>query len=226
MVSQKAFFCFDADDFQRVEEIRQIQSTDSISVITPEDFQNKTAEEAASLLKETDLTVVFIGKHTFKNDRCLRLIGESFQNGNAFLAVYLNNAEDVKKSGKELLGKNPFELFYFEHVAGVTIFNTGPILIPSKLKRRFSAKDIKSKADFVAVYDYIKDNGVKNFPKWMEEERRKKTEFWTECDKIKESEWEGALKITCKGNVVGFFLYYHWLTYTEKNPTAVKSDDR
>ena len=236
----KTVFCFDADDFQRVKEIEsfwhdQIQN----QIASAEDFQNKSLEELLPLLKNTaadisevtninevtaindiDITVVFIGKRTFENEKCLSVIKESFSAGKALLAVYLNNAEDVKKSGKEILGKNPFDLFYFEYKNGETTFNEGHTLLPGKLKRRLTLKEIKAKTDFIKTYDYIKDDGEQNLAAWIEEEYKRKTDFFAECSKLKESEWNAALRITYKGNIVGFFLYYHWLMYSKKNKTA------
>ena len=216
----KTVFCFDADDFQRVKEIESFrQEYLQNQTVSADDFQDKSLEELLILLKETDITVIFIGKRTFENEKCLDVIRESFKEGKALLAVYLNNAEDVKKSGKEILGKNPFDLFYFEYKDGTTTFNAGPTLLPGKLKRRLTLKEIKAKTDFIKTYDYIKDGGEQNLPAWIEEEYKRKTDFFSECSKLKESEWDAALKITYKGNIVGFFLYYHWLTYSKKNET-------
>ncbi|MCL2550185.1 MAG: hypothetical protein FWE78_04580, partial [Methanimicrococcus sp.] len=106
----------------------------------------------------------------------------------------------------------------FEYNTGdsVTTFNSGPVLLPKGLKSRFSSKNIKAKADFIKTYDYIKDNGAENLLKWIKEERQRKEDFFAECGKIKENEWRSALKVTHKGNIAGFFLYYHWLTYSER----------
>ena len=234
-MNAKTVFCFDADDFQRVKEIEsfwngRIQN----QTISADDFQNKSLEELLPLLKSTDaaninetadindiaITVVLIGKRTFENEKCLSVIKESFREGKALLAVYLNNAEDVKKSGKEILGKNPFDLFYFEYKDGETVFNEGQTLLPGKLKRRLTLKEIKAKTDFIKTYDYIKDDGEQNLAAWIEEECKRKTDFLVECSKIKEREWDAVLKIAYKGNIVGFFLYYHWLNYSKKNETA------
>ena len=218
-MSEKVFVCFDSGDFQRVRDIFSAQKLEDTSTFfpPPNSFQNAEISDLPTLLKETDITVVFIGKHTFENEKCLRTIQESFNWGNAFLAVYLNNAEDVKKTGKELLGKNPFELFYFEHKDGQTTLNQGAVVLPGALKRRISSKDIKAKADFVKFYDYIKDNGAENLEKWIEEERWRKAEFWAECAKISDKEWPEALKLTHKGGIVSFFLYYDWVTHSQKD---------
>ncbi len=213
------FICFDSGDFQRVCSIFNSEKPQGVSSLYSclTSFQEAEAADLFDLLNETDMTVVFIGKHTFENEKCLRAINESFRRGNAFLAVYLNNAEDVRKTGKELLGKNPFDLFYFEHKDGQTILNQGAVVLPGALKRRFSSKEIKAKADFVKVYDYIKDNGAENLEKWVEEERRRKADFWTECAKISAQEWPEALKVTHKGGIVSFFLYYDWITRSPKD---------
>ena len=217
-MTSKIVFCFDPEDDSRAEKIISSFSPEIFSLPPLETRQNLSDETITQLLEDSDFTVVFIGKHTFENGRCLKMIEDSFSRGNAFLAIYLNNAEDVKKSGKELLGKNPFELFYFEYNNNdkTTIFNSGSILLPNKLKRRLLSKDIKAKADFVVTYDYIKDNGAENLLKWIEEEHQRKADFFEECDKIKENEWDSALKVTYKSNIAGFFLYYHWLTYSER----------
>jgi hypothetical protein len=233
-MNAKTVFCFDADDFQRVKEIEAFWHDRIQNQISAEDFQNKSMEELLPLLKNIevtdinenaginaiDITVVFIGKRTFENEKCLSVIKESFREGKAFLAVYLNNSEDVKKSGKEILGKNPFDLFYFEYKTGATTFNAGPTMLPGKLKRRLTLKEIKAKPDFIKTYDYIKDSGEQNLAAWIEEEYKRKMDFFAECSKLKENEWDAALKITYKENIVGFFLYYHWLTYSKKNETA------
>ena len=208
----------DPKDYERAEKIISSFDPETLSLPPLETYQNLSDETISQLLSDSDLTVVFIGKHTFESGGCLKMIEDSFSKSNAFLAIYLNNTEDVKRSGKELLGKNPFELFYFEYnnSDNMTVFNSGSILLPNKLKRRFLSKDIKAKADFIVTYDYIKDNGAENLLKWIEEERQRKADFFLECDKIKENEWNSALKVTYKSNIAGFFLYYHWLTYSER----------
>ena len=229
----KTVFCFDEEDFQKVKEIELFwQEQLENPLITADDFCNKSLEEIISVLREskpeetiekttgeqateTPITVVFIGKRTFENGKCLAVIKESFKAASAFLAVYLNNAEDVKKSGKELLGKNPFDLFYFEHKAGKTILNTGAVVLPGKLKRRLMTKEIKAKADFVKIYDYIKDCGAENLIAWIEEEQTRKADFWAECNKVSEKEWPTALKIVNQGGIAGMFLYYDWVTYSD-----------
>ncbi|MDR0766904.1 MAG: hypothetical protein LBE57_00430 [Methanosarcinales archaeon] len=210
----KTIFCFDPQDFERVENVITAAGIDKADSFLPD--PNLTADVLSDLSAESDITVVFIGKHTFENEFCLQMIDIGFRRGNAFLAVYFNNAEDVKKTGKELLGKNPFELLYFEHNSGVTTLNQGAVTLPGKLKRRLSSKDMKAKVDFVKVYDFIKDNGAENLKKWIEEERQRKTDFWAECGKLSETEWSYALKLTHKGGFVSFFLYYDWITYSQK----------
>lgn len=218
MLVEKAFICFDSFDFQRVNNIFD-SKPENISGLCSSltSFQKAEITDLSNLLNETDITVVFVGKHTFENEKCLHAIKESFNRGNAFLAVYLNNAEDVKKTGRELLGKNPLELFYFEHKDGRTTLNQGAVVLPGALKRRLSSKEIKAKADFVKVYDYIKDNGAENLEKWIEEERRRKAEFWEECAKIPDRDWPEALKVTHKGGIVSFFLYYDWIVRSQNN---------
>ncbi|WNY23136.1 hypothetical protein MmiHf6_04390 [Methanimicrococcus hongohii] len=237
-MTSKIAFCFDPQDFERVK--NALDSAVSIhsethsetthsetqpnlpDLLLPNQFQiqnqiqNLTADSLPDLLAESDITVVFIGKHTFENELCLQMIDASFRRGNAFLAVYLNNADDVRKTGKELLGKNPLELFYFEYNGGITTLHQGAVVLPGKLKRRVSSKDMKAKADFVKVYDFIKDNGAENLEKWIEEERQRKADFWAECSKISETEWPSALKLTHKSGIVSFFLYYDWMTYSKE----------
>ena len=243
-MTTKTAFCFDSADYERVQKITSSFGPEIFSLPPLETYLNLSDETlsdetTAQLLADSDMTVVFIGKRTFENSGCLKMIENGFAAGQTFLAVYLNNSEDVKRSGKELLGKNPFEFFYFEYDnnnsnnsnknddsnnndesnntgGGITTFNSGSVLLPSKLKRRFSSKNIKAKADFIVTYDYIKDGGAENLLKWIEEERQRKIKFFTECDKIKENEWDSALKVTFKGGIAGFFLYYHWLTYSER----------
>ena len=226
-MTSKTVFCFDPEDDSRAEKIVSSFSSEIFSFPPLETRQNLSDETITQLLAESDVTVVFIGKHTFENGRCLKMIEDSFSGGNAFLSIYLNNAEDVKRSGKELLGKNPFDLFYFEYnnSDNITVFNSGFVLLPNKLKRRLLSKDIKAKADFIVTYDYIKDNGAENLLRWIKEERQRKADFFLECDKIKENEWSAALKITYKGNIAGFFLYYHWLTYSERKKGKGESKD-
>ena len=217
-MNAKPIFCFDSKDFQRVKEIDSFWSGKLQNpAVFADNFQNKTSEELLDLIKETDITVVFIGKYTFESEKCLRTIEESFKTGKAFLAVYLDNAEDVKKSGKEVLGKNPFDLFYFEYKNGVTTLNKGAVVLPGKLKRRILSKEIKAKADFIRVYDYVKDRGHENLMKWIEEEYIRKEDFWAQCGKINENEWQTALKITNQGGIAGMFLYYDWVKYSKSN---------
>ncbi|MDY0266902.1 MAG: hypothetical protein RBQ94_04575 [Methanimicrococcus sp.] len=220
-MTSKAVFCFDFDDFLRVENAilsSNIESDDFLS-FSSNFYENQNTDQIPEFLSESDLTVVLIGKHTFENPFCLQMIYESFCRGNAFLAVYLDNARDVKKSGQEITGKNPLDLFYFEHKEGKTTLNQGAVVLPGMLKRRFSSKEIKAKTDFIKTYDFISDHGSKNLKKWMEEERLRKSEFWAECFKIKsigDGEWENALKLTHKGGVAGFFLYYDWAESLKK----------
>ncbi|WNY28320.1 hypothetical protein MmiEs2_05050 [Methanimicrococcus stummii] len=224
---QKASICFDFKDSERVGDIAanlnwfdsdfvSFGSFDSLnSFLKIAEKESVDPDEIRSLLNETDITVVFIGKHTFENAFCLQMIDESFRRENAFLAVYLNNAEDVVKTGREILGKNPLDLFYFEHKDGATTLNHGAVVLPGKLKRRISSKDMKAKIDFVKVYDYVKDNGAENLEKWIEEERQRKVDFWAECGKISKEEWTSALKVTNKGGIASFFLYYDWANYSK-----------
>lgn len=207
-MTENVFICFASDDFQRVCSIFDSQSAAALDI-----FQKAETADFPNLLNKTDITVVFIGKHTFEDEKVLYAIEESFNHENAFLAVYLNNTEDVKKSGREILGKNPFELFYFEHKDGETTLNQGAVVLPGMLKRRISSKtskEMKAKADFVKIYDYIQDNGAENLEKWIEEERQRKTDLWAECAKFSEKEWPDVLKITHKGGIGSFFLYYDW----------------
>lgn len=226
-MTSKAVFCFDFKDFQRVENVISSSNinSDEYILFPPDVYENQNTDQMPELLTESDLTVVFIGKHTFENPFCLQMIYESFCRGNAFLTVYLDNADDVKKSGQELTGKNPLDLFYFEHKDGRTTLNQGSVVLPGMLKRRFSSKEIKAKTEFIKTYDFINDDGPKNLKTWMEEERRRKNEFWTECLKIKkisENEWKNALKLTHKGGVAGFFLYYDWAeSIKNKNEESV-----
>ena len=211
-------FCFDPLDFERVQSAIVTAGIGNTcadaDVLLP--YQSLTADALPDLLAASEITVVFIGKHTFESEICIQMIDASLRRGNAFLAVYLNNAEDVKKTSKELLGKNPFDLFYFEHSNGVTTLNRGAIVLPGKLKRRLSSpKEMKTKIDFVKVYDFIKDNGAENLKRWIEEERQRKADFWAECDKISEADWPQALKVVYMGEVASFFLYYDWQVRSE-----------
>ena len=230
----KTVFCFDDTDFQRVKSIESFWK-DHIKnpLITADDFLEKSPEDIGTVLreasfkesddvKETPVVIVYIGKRTFENEKCLAVIEESLKAAAAFLAVYLNNTEDVKKNGKEMLGKNPFDLFYFEHKAGKTTLNTGAVVLPGKLKRRLLTKEIKAKVDFVRIYDYIQDNGRENLMTWIEEEQKRKNDFWAECSKVSENEWPTALKIVNQGNVAGMFLYYDWVMYSSKRQPLPK----
>ena len=229
----KTVFCFDDNDFQRVKSIESFWKEHIKNpLITADDFLEKSPEDIMTVLREsalresalresdditeTPVVIVFIGKRTFENEKCLAVIEESLNAAAAFLAVYLNNAEDAKKSGKELLGKNPFDLFYFEHKAGKTTLNAGTVVLPGKLKRRLLTKEIKAKVDFVRIYDYIKDNGREKLMTWIEEEQNRKNDFWAECSKVSKSEWPTALKIVNQGNIAGMFLYYDWVMYSSK----------
>jgi hypothetical protein len=84
-MSLKTVFCFDSEDFSRVKEIESFWSEEfQNSSISIDDFQNKSFDELSILIKETEITVVFIGKRTFENEKCLNVIEESFKAENAF----------------------------------------------------------------------------------------------------------------------------------------------
>ena len=203
LMTSKTVFCFDPEDDSRAEKIVSSFSSEIFSFPPLETRQNLSDETITQLLAESDVTVVFIGKHTFENGRCLKMIEDSFSRGNAFLAIYLNNAEDVKRSGKELLGKNPFDLFYFEYnnSDNITVFNSGFVLLPNKLKRRLLSKDIKAKADFIVTYDYIKDNGAENLLRWIKEERQRKADFFL----FRHKRAQVKNRLSCIGDIVNRF---------------------
>ncbi|MCL2550022.1 MAG: hypothetical protein FWE78_03695, partial [Methanimicrococcus sp.] len=96
-MTTKTVFCFDSEDYERVQKITASFDPEIFSLPPLETYQNLSGETISQLLTETDLTIVFIGKHTFENGGCLKMIEDSFAGSHAFLAIYLDNAGDVKK---------------------------------------------------------------------------------------------------------------------------------
>lgn len=217
-MSSQIFFCFDPADYGRVKAAVFSAFVQPENVF-PENVYSDP-ESASALLSAADITVIFIGKQTYQNEKCLQSIEESFRAGKAFLSVYLNNREDIQKKGKHITGKNPTELFYFAHPDGQTELRQGETVFPGRLRRRSTAKEFKAKTDFIRVYDFVRDNGAVNLSRWIEEERRRKADFWEQCNKINPEEWPKALQVTYQGGIAGFFLYYDFVRSCLKKEEA------
>ncbi|WNY27002.1 hypothetical protein [Methanolapillus ohkumae] len=212
----KFYFCFDPADFSRVAPLQS-------KLLDSNEYDMTTAP-----LSEADILVVWIGKHTFEEETCLLEIRKGFEEKKAHLAVYLDNAADVVADGKTRLGKNPYDLFYLEYKNKEISLKEGAIVIPGKLKSRFSSTEIKAKAsDFVGLYDYVKDNGGKNMAGWMQTEIQKKKDFFAECKNITPKDWDNVIRLTAKGSrkISGMFLYYYWANKEEINPKKEKQEN-
>ncbi len=96
-------------------------------------------------LKGTSITVILIGNETSEREYVQYEIMKSAEKENGFLGIYIHDLEnkDKKTDGR---GKNPLSQFYF---------------------MRDNKKVFLS--DIYKTYYWKKDNGYKNFGKWIEE---------------------------------------------------------
>jgi len=96
-------------------------------------------------LKGTSVTVILIGKETADRKYVKYEIQRSAEKGNGFLGIYIHDLDNKDKQ-KDEKGINPLKNFYFE-------------------------KDNKKiyLSDIYKIYSWKKDDGFKNFEKWVEE---------------------------------------------------------
>ncbi|KJS18753.1 MAG: hypothetical protein VR72_21280 [Clostridiaceae bacterium BRH_c20a] len=95
-------------------------------------------------LKGTSVTVILIGKETADRKYVKYEIQKSEEKGNGFVGIYIHDLENKDKE-KEAKGTNPLTMFYYE-------------------------KDGKKiyLSDIYKSYYWKKDDGYKNFGKWVE----------------------------------------------------------
>ena len=97
-----------------------------------------------SQLEGTSVTVVLIGAETSFRDWVIYEIEKSRDRGNGLLGIYINNLKD-SRGFTDFIGYNPFDRV-----------QTSLGLYPMSLSR------------LVPVFDWVNDNGYKNFAAWVE----------------------------------------------------------
>jgi len=95
-------------------------------------------------LEGTSVTVVLIGAKTSRRKWVGYEIKKSHERGNGLLGVYIHNIED-QHGHTDTKGNNPFDYFYIEQ-DGKKIYPT---------------------------YDWINDDGYRNFGNWVEKAAKK-----------------------------------------------------
>ncbi len=100
-------------------------------------------------LKDTDITIVLIGRFTSDREWVLHEISESIHRKNGLLGIYIHN---IKNRNGEIddQGENPFNKFYV-----------------NKGRRRVYF------SEFIPTYYWKKDNGYHNLRYWIEEAAKK-----------------------------------------------------
>ena len=95
-------------------------------------------------LKRTSVTVVLIGKETSERKYVKYEIEQSYKKRNGIIGIYINDLKD-QNGEVDPQGKNPFESCMVDRYGK-------KIPLPNRYK----------------VYDWIKEDGYNNFPKWIE----------------------------------------------------------
>jgi len=130
-------------------------------------------------LNNTSLTAVLIGTHTYARPWVRYEILKSVERGNKIIGIHVNSIPGKDKQ-KKALGNNPFE-----YVA-VRFNNDGTIANPLEYMngkwinyQNLESFKITARPQgewgqgyklsyWVAVYDWIADNGFNNFSKWID----------------------------------------------------------
>jgi glycosyltransferase involved in cell wall biosynthesis len=141
-------------------------------------------------LEGTSVTVVLIGAETYSRKWVRYEIIKSFDRGNGLLGVYIHNIKD-KNGMIDSMGPNPFDYVgvYIDRNGNATYCELTEYLPPLykwiefsiytkcsiKFDRRFWTNKCFSFSSLIApkIYDWIYDNGYKNFADWIEEAARK-----------------------------------------------------
>jgi len=152
-MARRVFFSFHYDrDILRVGQIRNsgltkpdLESAGFIDAASWESLK-KQGDDAIrrwikSQLNGTSVTVVLIGSETSTRHWVKEEIKMSYDKGNGMLGIYIHNVKDL--SGNTVVkGSNPFDNFSLQG---------------------------KPLSSYYKTYDWIFDDGYKNFPKWVEE---------------------------------------------------------
>jgi hypothetical protein len=96
-------------------------------------------------LKGASVTAVLIGRHTAERPWILYEIEKSYNDGMGLLGIRIHGIRNLKKQTSRA-GPNPF----------------GEVTVPGYFGRRVSL------ASRVAVYDWVRDNGILNAAEWIE----------------------------------------------------------
>jgi hypothetical protein len=109
-------------------------------------------------LNGTSVTIVLIGQETASRPFVQYEIEESFKRKNGLLAIYINR---IKNSDKKISrkGRNPLDNF--------TTMVDHPLwgVFGHKIEKRYS--------ELFETFDWIKDDGRRNMPNWIEEAARR-----------------------------------------------------
>ena len=193
--SRQVFFSFDYDeDRNRADVIYQswrghdAGSMGAASFVGSSIWQEAKAlsdEGAKRLIREgigqTCVTCVLVGAHTWERDWTRYEIAQSIERGSGLLAVRINGIADTRTRQTSAAGRNPLaymglgkakngEYFIFENSNAQWIRyqdHPSPIAKPSYLPE-MSVGYVQPLTVGLFEYDYVKQDGAKNLPAWID----------------------------------------------------------
>jgi hypothetical protein len=192
--SRQVFFSFDYDqDRNRADVVcgswrmHHADSTAGASFIDSSIWQEAkelSDENVRRLICEgigrTSVTCVLVGAHTWERHWALYEIAQSIERGNGLLAVRINGIVDTGTRQTSAAGRNPLaymglgktkngQYFIFEN-SNAQWFryqdHPSPVAKPSYVPE-MSVGYVQPLAVGLLEYDYIKQDGAKNLPSWI-----------------------------------------------------------
>lgn len=161
-MARRVFFSFHYQrDIFRVSQVRNSGITkgtfDQSGFIDHADWESLERQGDAAIkrwingqLSGASVTVVLIGAETFDRPWVNYEIQESYADGKGMLGIHINHLKDPRTGQPDNKGRNPFENIY--------LINSIP--------RRYLS-------ELYPTYDWVTDNGYKNFASWVEAAARK-----------------------------------------------------
>ena len=121
----------------------------SLQEKTKERRESTIRNKISGSLKDTDVTIVLIGRFTSERKWVLYEISESINRKNGLLGIYIHNIKN-RYGETDDQGENPFDKFY-----------------KNKKERRVYF------SEFIPTYSWKKDNGYHNLRYWIESAAKK-----------------------------------------------------
>lgn len=161
---RRVFFSFHYKDIWQVSQVRNagiarrdVEPNVPVDHAAWESIQRRGAANVKKWidqeLKGSGVTVVLIGKETFKRPYCLYEIESSLNLNKGLLGIYIHNIKNNKRETSSP-GRNPLEEF--------TIQVNEPILFWDNMVEKRASEVFKT-------YDWVSDNGYQNFHDWVDE---------------------------------------------------------